>query len=1286
MRYISIITTLCALLTACTGSAEIVGSDVGQELPVNGDVGSETAMLEVFADIQKPEEVFIIDMVIADLSDLLPDFAPIEDAAPQCEAGEGCFLDPCLDNSDCLSGWCVEHLGEGVCTVACQEECPQGWSCQQVGIGPDVQYICVSKHANLCRPCNSGETCQSLGGAEDVCVSYGAQGAFCGGVCESAQDCPWGFMCKDTTTVDGIETTQCVAEAGVCPCTAKSISLALWTTCTSSNQYGECSGKRVCTEDGLWPCDAAVPVEEACNGLDDDCDDETDEPSLTEGEYENLCDDGNPCTDDGCLGEEGCHHELLDEGECIDGDSCTVGDHCEAGVCIGLPIACDDGNPCTDDMCDGLGGCAVEFNTAVCDDADPCTVNDTCSGGECIGFQVECECESTDECAVLEDGNLCNGTLVCDQTKLPYQCAIDLETVVSCPTPAEGPNAICLASFCDPESGQCSTVADHEGFACDDGDKCTVGDVCQAGECAPGVAVTCNDGNLCTDDLCQPQSGCLHENNVVDCSDGDVCTTADICDGGVCTGGPALECDDGNGCTDDACDPQVGCLHVANMEPCDDGNACTDGDQCEDGKCTFTSGVVCDDDNPCTKESCNPAVGCLTDILTGPCDDGNPCTTGEMCINGACSGGNLVLCDDNNPCTDDSCDDLGQCIHTANQADCADGDLCTLGDHCEDGVCVTTGVEDCSDDNPCTDESCDALLGCVTAMNSALCDDGDVCTLGDHCSLGECIFSGQLNCNDSNDCTDDSCDPDVGCEFVPNADPCDDGNQCTIGDACQGGACVIDGILDCDDDKICTKDYCVPASGCEYDPVEAPCDDGNQCTLVDHCFEGECVGAVEPQCDDLNPCTDDGCTPQDGCVNIPNAEPCTDDDACTDGDMCDAGACVPGPALDCEDDDVCTDDSCAADKGCVYTLNTDPCDDEDECTDGDACKDGNCEPGAQLSCVDGEACTTDACDPESGCVFTPFAPCCSNGILEVPEECDDGNLIGGDGCEQDCTVYKEVNVNFTNCSASGYQGPSQGNCDSAYSGQVGLAGKVTVASGVQHWTAPFTGTYRIEAWGAKGGCGGGNGARMRGDFSLEKGTELKIIVGQQGTPAPANVGNGGGGGSFVATGDDTPILVAGGGGGTGHNCENGGYGSIGGATGQNGSNGQYNGYGDGGTGGQGGEAGFTPSVPNAGGGGGFYGDGGSSGHAKGGKAFVNNGQGGSTTGGFGGGGGSDHFVYGCGASPHGGGGGGGYSGGGGGGNNCNGAGGGGGSFNNGANASNTAGVNSGHGKIHIQRL
>ncbi len=47
-------------------------------------------------------------------------------------------------------------------------------------------------------------------------------------------------------------------------------------------------------------------------------------------------------------------------------------------------------------------------------------------------------------------------------------------------------------------------------------------------------------------------------------------------------------CDDGNTCTDDACDPGGGCLYTNNTVPCDDSWTCSVDDTCVDGWCLGT--------------------------------------------------------------------------------------------------------------------------------------------------------------------------------------------------------------------------------------------------------------------------------------------------------------------------------------------------------------------------------------------------------------------------------------------------------------------------------------------------------------------------------------------------------------------------------------------------------------------------------------------------------------------------------------------------------------------------
>src|SRR5439155_9567356 len=51
-----------------------------------------------------------------------------------------------------------------------------------------------------------------------------------------------------------------------------------------------------------------------------------------------------------------------------------------------------------------------------------------------------------------------------------------------------------------------------------------------------------NDGNVCTDDSCDPATGCVHAPNTASCTDGNACTTADTCAGSVCVGGPPPVC------------------------------------------------------------------------------------------------------------------------------------------------------------------------------------------------------------------------------------------------------------------------------------------------------------------------------------------------------------------------------------------------------------------------------------------------------------------------------------------------------------------------------------------------------------------------------------------------------------------------------------------------------------------------------------------------------------------------------------------------------------------------
>src|SRR5439155_1035914 len=251
--------------------------------------------------------------------------------------------------------------------------------------------------------------------------------------------------------------------------------------------------------------------------------------------------------------------------------------------------------------------------------------------------------------------------------------------------------SICSDAACD-AAGACRFT----GFntkPCDDGNACTVTDTCLLGSCA-GTPRTCDDGNVCTDDACRPETGCVHTANAAPCEDANACTTHDTCSGGKCVGGAPPTCDDGNVCTDDACRPDTGCVHTPNAAPCDDGDACTTGDTCTGGSCTGAL-LSCDDGNPCTDDTCDSRTGCGHTLNTGPCDDGDACTTGDSCADGTCAGHGRLGCDDGNPCTDDACDSRTGCTHTPIDGPCDDGDFCTTGDVCEAGACVGTPSPPC---------------------------------------------------------------------------------------------------------------------------------------------------------------------------------------------------------------------------------------------------------------------------------------------------------------------------------------------------------------------------------------------------------------------------------------------------------------------------------------------------------------------------------------------------------------------------------------------------------------
>ena len=313
-------------------------------------------------------------------------------------------------------------------------------------------------------------------------------------------------------------------------------------------------------------------------------------------------------------------------------------------------------------------------------------------------------------------------------------------------------------------------------------------------------------------------------------------------------------------------------------------------------------------------------------------------------------------------------------------------------------------------------------------------------------------------------------------------------------------------------------------------------------------------------------------------------------------------------------------------------------------------------------------CTTDTCPAATvnNCVLTTT----SSGNT------DTGTCAAGYGgsCSFSCTAtFTQVTDTCALCYAAGSR-------TFAYSG---ANASFTVPCGVTSLT--------LEAWGAQGGNdtystanSGGNGADIKGTFTVTSGEVLTVLVGGQGAGPANSLDSGGGGGSFVwnPTSTTAPFIAAGGGGGAG-SCGEGtpgaGLATLGGG-GQGGTCGVMdcnpNGTGGGGAGWLSGGAGAglgSPSACNDVAGSQTPLTGGAGGAAISADGFTNG------VGGFGGGGGS-------GGDCGGGGGGGGYTGGTGSSNLACGTGTssiGGTSYNAGTSQTNTGGVRSGNGQVII---
>ena len=727
-----------------------------------------------------------------------------------------------------------------------------------------------------------------------------------------------------------------------------------------------------------------------------------------------ACDDGNRSNQDFCLNN--CQKNVCGDGEtwlgveqCDDGNTDNQDDcvnDCKLAVCGDGYLhdgteACDDGNSATDDDC--LPNCRL----ANCGDGYRHEGVEECDDGNTTNGDG---CTTACEMARCGDGHLYVGVEQCDDGNL---------------NESDGCRSDCRVATCGDFIVRTDLLPSSFGYEhCDEGPS---GKTCEYGNmdcfactpsCEPGAPAS-----YCGDGVWDPEHEECDDGNAneLDGCDSD-CVKHPLCGNGLREAGET--CDDGNDSNED------GCLNDCRIATCGDGFIRTGVELCDDGN---------DSDNDECPNTCEPATCGDGFVYAGEeeCDDGNAsdrdgCLT--TCVRARCGDGyvqsGIETCDDGNLSDEDECPSncqVARCgdgfLH-AGEEECDDGnailtDSCLptcVTAHCGDGY-LRNGIEACDDGNQSDSD------GCTTACEIARCGDGYVqfgiesCDDGNEsnedgclnsCTLARCgdgfIHVGVESCDDGNLNNTDSCPAtcqpaSCGDGFVQaGIEACDDGNQ-NDGDACLsncelarcGDGVVQAGVETCDDGNIENNDSC-PATcqlarcgdGFVYAGVEG-CDDGNTDTddaclptcEVARCGDGFVQAGIE-ECDDGN--LENG----DGCLNDCVSATCGDGvvyagiEACDDGNLSDTDACLSSCSAARCGDGIVREDVAPGDA--LY----------EACDEGEAGK--SC-PYGQRDCI--------SCTP--ACEVGPPTPYCGDGVLNLPmEECDDGNQIDDDACDNNC--------------------------------------------------------------------------------------------------------------------------------------------------------------------------------------------------------------------------------------------------------------------------------------------
>ena len=210
------------------------------------------------------------------------------------------------------------------------------------------------------------------------------------------------------------------------------------------------------------------------------------------------------------------------------------------------------------------------------------------------------------------DGSFCNGSEFCDPA------ATDGVRLGLCQpgTPECGTSDQCADRGCDEELDKC--------FEIDTAGRCGTSDFCVERSCNPEIGcleddqsdIICPD-EFCTERTCNPAGGCIDTDVSGKCGTSDQCTErtcdeeTDTCvEVGMCECEEGA-CDDENPCTQDHCEPAMGCQFMALPE----GEACDFEVECTGGPATCSSESRCEVPPGCAGIEVPPVIDAVTHEL-----------------------------------------------------------------------------------------------------------------------------------------------------------------------------------------------------------------------------------------------------------------------------------------------------------------------------------------------------------------------------------------------------------------------------------------------------------------------------------------------------------------------------------------------------------------------------------------------------------------------------------------------------------------------------------------------